>query len=104
MKYRVNAKVVSPAGKELGRVTYRVKAKNRAGAMTKIRQMFKATKPKKLNKKKNVEMGVWDSSGFHPIRASRDYSASRAGERKGGGRARAKRKTRKARRGRQAIS
>jgi hypothetical protein len=80
MKYRVNAKVVSPRGRELGRVTYLVKAKNRAGALAKLRQMFSATKPKKLSTKKNVDQGFWDSRGFHPIRASADYNAGRAGE------------------------
>jgi hypothetical protein len=30
---------------------------------------------------KNVEMGFYDASGFHPIRTSEDYSAGREGER-----------------------
>jgi hypothetical protein len=43
----------------------------------------------------NVEHGFYDSKGtFHPIRSSRDYSSSRAGE----GRSRKKRKSRKRRR------
>jgi hypothetical protein len=43
----------------------------------------------------NVEQGFYDSKGvFHPIRASRDYSASRAGE----GRHRKSRKSKKRRR------
>lgn len=29
---------------------------------------------------KNVEAGFYDSTGFHPIRSSRDYSKARAGE------------------------
>ena len=29
---------------------------------------------------KNVEKGFYDSTGFHPIRASRDYSGAKAGE------------------------
>jgi hypothetical protein len=101
MRYRANAKVISPGGKELGRVTYTVKAKNKSGALTKLRQMMKA---KNRKRKKNVEMGFWDAKGFHPMRASRDYSGARAGEGRAGGRARAKRATKKARRGRQAIS
>jgi hypothetical protein len=32
--------------------------------------------------KGNVEQGFWDSTGFHPIRASSDYSAARAGEKR----------------------
>lgn len=32
--------------------------------------------------RKNVEQGFWDSTGFHPIRASKDYSMARAGERR----------------------
>jgi hypothetical protein len=31
-------------------------------------------------KKRNIAMGFWDGGVFHPIRASKDYSASRAGE------------------------
>ena len=53
---------------------------------------------------KNVEIGFHDASGFHPIRGSSDYSSSRAGEGRKGGKARAKRATKKARKGRQAIS
>lgn len=30
--------------------------------------------------RKNVEMGFYDGTGFHPIRASSDYQESRAGE------------------------
>jgi hypothetical protein len=100
MRYRANARVVSPTGKEVGRVSYSVKAKNKAGAMTKIRQMMKA----KNRKRKNVEMGYWAGGVFHPVRASRDYDPGRAGEGRRGGKARAKRAHRKARRGRQSIS
>lgn len=43
----------------------------------------KPTAKKKANSKapprKNVEMGFWDDTGFHPIRASSDYDDSRAG-------------------------
>jgi len=35
-----------------------------------------------LGRKKNVEMGFYDATGFHPIRASKDYSGARAGERR----------------------
>ena len=61
---------------------------------------------RKFSKRHNVEMGFVDASGFHPIRASKDYSASAAGEGRSrkAGKVRAKRSTRKARRGRQAIS
>jgi hypothetical protein len=31
-------------------------------------------------KKRNIAMGFWDGGIFHPIRASSDYSRSRAGE------------------------
>src|SRR5262249_38057312 len=30
--------------------------------------------------RKNVEMGYTDATGFHPVRASKDYDESRAGE------------------------
>ena len=35
-----------------------------------------------LGRKKNVEMGFYDATGFHPIRASKDYSMAVAGERR----------------------
>lgn len=31
-------------------------------------------------RRRNIAAGFWDDSGFHPIRASYDYSPSRAGE------------------------
>jgi hypothetical protein len=96
MRYRANARVVGATGQEIGRVTYHVKAKNKAGAMSKIKKLFNA-RPRK--RKKNVEQGFYDSKGrFHPIRTSSDYSERRAGT----GAARSR--TRRARRGRQAIS
>jgi hypothetical protein len=77
MRYRANAQVVD--GKRvLGRVSYIVKAKNRAEAKRKVTRMMKARKPKRV--KKNVEQGFWDSKGFHPIRASADYAPYKAGE------------------------
>ena len=96
MRYRANARVVSKAGKEIGRVNYIVKAKNKSGAMAKLRELFNA---RPLKKKKNVEQGFYDSRGiFHPIRASSDYSERKATT------GAAKKRTRRARRGRQAIS
>ncbi len=61
-----------------------------------------------FGRKRNVEMGFYDAHGFHPIRASSDYSGAKAGEK----RARSKRavatrvrsRMRRARRGRTAIS
>ncbi len=55
---------------------------------------------------KNVEMGFVDATGFHPIRGSKDYNAGRPGEGKSraAGKSRAKRYTKKAKRGRQAVS
>ena len=35
---------------------------------------------KKRATRKNVEAGFWNATGFHPIRASRDYDADRAGD------------------------
>ncbi|HEV2388670.1 MAG TPA: hypothetical protein VGS20_15610 [Candidatus Acidoferrales bacterium] len=32
----------------------------------------------RVRRGKNIEMGFWDGTGFHPIRASRDYSERRA--------------------------
>lgn len=96
MRYLANARVVSPGGKEIGRVTYHVKAKNKSGALSKIRKLFNA-RPRK--KKKNVEMGFYDSKGqFHPIRASSDYSERAASH------GAARKRTRRARRGRQSPS
>ena len=37
---------------------------------------------KNLLRRHNVEMGFTDATGFHPIRASKDYSMARAGERR----------------------
>ena len=49
------------------------------------------------NHLKNVAMGFTDASGFHPIRASHDYSSSRAGEgrSKGASKVRARRTMKK---------
>jgi hypothetical protein len=44
--------------------------------------------------RRNVEQGFYDQYGFHPIRASSDYSAARAGE-SGDWRRDAKRKKKK---------
>ena len=33
-----------------------------------------------MKRRHNIEMGFRDATGFHPIRASRDYSYARAGE------------------------
>lgn len=64
---------------------------------------------------KNVERGFFDASGFHPLRSSADYSAARAGEgsskrarsartSRAIGKGRARARTARARRGRQAVS
>lgn len=45
------------------------------------RVMLKTSNPQ-VKRRKNVEMGYYDQYGFHPIRASRDYSPARAGESK----------------------
>lgn len=50
MRYRANARVVSPGGKEIGRVTYSVKAKNKSSAMAKLRSLVNA-RPGSLKKK-----------------------------------------------------
>ena len=56
--------------------------------MAKKQKMYKVSR-RTLNKlvdliphqrRKNVEMGFYDATGFHPIRASADYRRSRAGE------------------------
>lgn len=50
---------------------------------------------KRLKRRSNVEQGFYDRKGrFHPIRASSDYSGSRAGE----GRKRSKKARRRKRR------
>lgn len=77
MKFRANAKVMQGKN-EIGRVTYTVKAKNKREARAKITRLMKARKPKRT--KKNVEQGFWDATGFHSIRASKDYSKARTGE------------------------
>jgi hypothetical protein len=57
MRYRANAKVLDKRGRELGRVTYTVKAKNRTEAKGKLSRLMKARKHKakaKTKKKKNA--------------------------------------------------
>lgn len=98
MRYRMNAKVVGPKGQELGRVSYTVRAPNKRSARSKISRLMKAHRVRKA--RKNVEMGFWDARGFHPIRASKDYSAGRASE---GYRPRTKRGRREAARYRKKV-
>jgi hypothetical protein len=49
--------------------------KTKAGAKSNARRLSRVLV------RRNIEMGYYDSTGFHPIRRSRDYSAGRAGER-----------------------
>jgi len=51
MRYHANAKVLDGRGKEIGRVTFHVKAKNRSEAKRKIGRLMKARKPKPKVKK-----------------------------------------------------
>jgi hypothetical protein len=88
MRYRANAKVLDQRGKEIGRVTYTVKAKNRAEAKGKISKMAKA---RRIKRRKNVEGGFYDATGFHPIRALSDYDSSRVKHGREGRKARSKR-------------
>ena len=81
----------------VGDVKFRVPGKTRKKAV--------ANRARFIRKHmKNVEMGFYDATGFHPIRSSSDYNKAKAGEGRRGGAARARRITRKARKGRQAIS
>lgn len=66
----MKAKVVNPRGEEIGRVSYSVKAKNKTGAMTKIRRLLKANRVLKV--RKNVD-GFYDQWGFHPIRRGKRH-------------------------------
>jgi len=50
-----------------------------------------------FSERHNVAMGFTDASGFHPIRASEDYSRKRAGEKPRRKFSRAKSRTRKSR-------
>ena len=95
MRYRANARVVSKAGKEIGRVNYIVKAKNKSGAMAKLRKLFNA----RPHKKNGTFEGFKDQYGqVHPIRGGKGYSQREVDK------AAARKRTRRARRGRQAIS
>ena len=105
MRYRAKYAVVNPSGKQIGITTHEVKAKNRQGALTKLRKLVTA----RLPKKKNVEEGSWKRGFFEPYRRSADYSRVRAGEPplKRGKKAATRRykgKMKKARRGRTSIS
>jgi len=67
MRYRANAKILSKGGKELGRVTYTVKARNRADARRKVGRMMKA-RPRKRNIESSYSKAV--SMGYPYIRGS----------------------------------
>lgn len=47
-------------------------------------------------RRRNIAAGFWDDSGFHPIRASFDYSRKRAGEKPPKQKARKKKRKAKA--------
>jgi len=68
------------------RISIHVPGKTRKSAEIRARQFIK-----KLRGTRNVEMGFYDSSGFHPIRASKDYDASAVKHGSEGKKARAKR-------------
>jgi len=68
-----------------GRVTIRVPAKTRKAAVTRARALRKKLRTK------NVEMGFYDGTGFHPIRASKDYSSAEVKHGSEGRKARSKR-------------
>ena len=62
----------NPSTKPLGILTVRGRSRKNAKSKAKslLRRLFG----------RNVAEGFYDSTGFHPIRASRDYSKARAGE------------------------
>jgi len=54
MRYRANAKILSKGGKELGRVSYTVKARNRADAKRKIGRLMKSRVHRRKNPRPKV--------------------------------------------------
>ncbi len=65
----------NPSGKRTQVATLTVRGKTKKQAATNARRVAR-------HHVKNVEMGFYDATGFHPIRASRDYSGAQAGEKR----------------------
>ena len=65
----------NPGGKRTHVATLTVRGKTKKQAAANARRVAR-------HHVKNVEMGFYDSSGFHPIRASKDYSGAQAGEKR----------------------
>ena len=55
--------------KTLGTITFRGRSK---------KELLRNARA--FSKRHNIEMGFFGPGGFHPIRASKDYSGARAGE------------------------
>ena len=65
------ARVVMRVGNPSNAVTITVPAKSERAALARARRFVK-------HHTKNIEQGFYDETGFHPIRASKDYSEKRA--------------------------
>ncbi len=73
--YSVTARRVSKRNPKQVKSTHTFFGKTAKAAKSALRSFFG-------KKKRNVEMGFYDSTGFHAIRASSDYSGARAGEKR----------------------
>lgn len=66
MRYRAKLRMLNNPKREIN-VSFKAKSKKAAKSI--LKRLFP-----------NVQEGFYDSSGFHPIRASSDYDAKRVGE------------------------
>ena len=75
------AKRAKSPGKQ--RATFKLfggRTQNPVGSATFLGKSYKKALASGKRFLRNVAAGFWDDSGFHPIRASSDYSSKRAGE------------------------
>jgi hypothetical protein len=70
-------KKMNPAFKSANAVRVK-KAKNGSVTFSPVRVLKK--NGKKARRVKNVERGFYNSTGFHPLRSSKDYDPDRAGD------------------------
>ena len=75
------AKRIKSPGRE--RATFKLfggRTQNPVGTATFLGRSYKKALASGKRYLRNVAAGFWDDSGFHPIRASSDYSSKRVGE------------------------
>jgi hypothetical protein len=79
--------LLAPGGKEYRQQSRALRSQHR-GYRRLGRAIGRASNPRRrARRRKNVAEGFYNATGFHPIRASYDYSPGRAGEKRRGPRA-----------------